>query len=95
MKPLLPRINSYLVPIQFPLSQPLVLQPSVKVPLSMAQGASLNSSETFQSNKRVRIAPKVGFFGSCFPRGFFVWSFLSRVGFFGVFLFAGLGFFFL
>ncbi|XP_009894959.2 forkhead box protein M1 [Dryobates pubescens] len=58
MKPLLPRINSYLVPIQFPLSQPLVLQPSVKVPLSMAQGASLSGSETFRSNKRVRIAPK-------------------------------------
>ncbi|NXP49646.1 FOXM1 protein, partial [Heliornis fulica] len=59
MKPLLPRINSYLVPIQFPLSQPLVLQPSMKVPLSTAQGASLNSSETLRSNKRVRIAPKV------------------------------------
>ncbi|NWX33837.1 FOXM1 protein, partial [Notiomystis cincta] len=59
MKPLLPRVNSYLVPIQFPLSQPLVLQPSMKVPLSMAQGASLNSSETLQSNKRVHIAPKV------------------------------------
>ncbi|XP_013811713.1 forkhead box protein M1 isoform X3 [Apteryx mantelli] len=59
MKPLLPRINSYLVPIQFPLSQPLVLQPSMKVPLSMAQGTSLNSSETVRSNKRVRIAPKM------------------------------------
>ncbi|NXX65557.1 FOXM1 protein, partial [Spizella passerina] len=59
MKPLLPRVNSYLVPIQFPLSQPLVLQPSVKVPLSMAQGASLNSSETLQSNKRVCIIPKM------------------------------------
>ncbi|KAJ7424977.1 forkhead box M1 [Willisornis vidua] len=59
MKPLLPRVNSYLVPIQFPLSQPLVLQPSMKVPLSMAQGASLSSSETLQSNKRVRIAPKL------------------------------------
>ncbi|NXT58164.1 FOXM1 protein, partial [Pluvianellus socialis] len=59
MKPLLPRINSYLVPIQFPLSQPLVLQPSMKVPLSMAQGASLNSSEAVRSNKRVRIAPKL------------------------------------
>ncbi|NXG22698.1 FOXM1 protein, partial [Grallaria varia] len=59
MKPLLPRVNSYLVPIQFPLSQPLVLQPSMKVPLSMSQGASLNSSETLQSNKRVRIAPKM------------------------------------
>ncbi|XP_021249598.1 forkhead box protein M1 isoform X2 [Numida meleagris] len=59
MKPLLPRINSYLVPIQFPVSQPLVLQPSLKVPLSTAQGASHNSSETFRSNKRVRIAPKM------------------------------------
>ncbi|NXU46280.1 FOXM1 protein, partial [Drymodes brunneopygia] len=59
MKPLLPRVNSYLVPIQFPLSQPLVLQPSMKVPLSMAQGASHSSSETLQSNKRVRIAPKM------------------------------------
>ncbi|NXM69101.1 FOXM1 protein, partial [Serilophus lunatus] len=59
MKPLLPRVNSYLVPIQFPLSQPLVLQPSMKIPLSVAQGASLNSSETLQSNKRVRIAPKM------------------------------------
>ncbi|NXY77623.1 FOXM1 protein, partial [Glareola pratincola] len=59
MKPLLPRISSYLVPIQFPLSQPLVLQPSMKVPLSMAQGAPFNSSETFRSNKRVRIAPKM------------------------------------
>ncbi|XP_064265947.1 forkhead box protein M1 isoform X1 [Passer domesticus] len=59
MKPLLPRVNSYLVPIQFPLSQPLVLQPSVKVPLSMAQGASLNSLETSQSNKCVCIAPKM------------------------------------
>lgn len=60
MKPLLPRVNSYLVPIQFPVSQPLVLQSSVKVPLSVAQGASLNSSETGRSSKRVRIAPKVG-----------------------------------
>ncbi|XP_005061544.1 PREDICTED: forkhead box protein M1 isoform X2 [Ficedula albicollis] len=59
MKPLLPRVNSYLVPIQFPLSQPLVLQPSMKIPLSMAQGTSLNSSETLQSNKRVRIATKM------------------------------------
>ncbi|XP_031363787.2 forkhead box protein M1 [Lonchura striata] len=59
MKPLLPRVNSYLVPIQFPLSQPLVLQPSMKVPLSTAQGASFNSTETLQSNKRVCIAPKM------------------------------------
>ncbi|NXG55569.1 FOXM1 protein, partial [Hemiprocne comata] len=62
MKPLLPRINSYLVPIQFPLSQPLVLQPSMKVPLSMTPGASLNNSETYRSSKRVRIAPKMSLF---------------------------------
>ncbi|NXX88288.1 FOXM1 protein, partial [Centropus bengalensis] len=58
MKPLLPRINSYLVPIQFPLSQPLVLQPSMKVLLSTAHGASLSNSDALRSNKRVRIAPK-------------------------------------
>ncbi|XP_008948361.1 PREDICTED: forkhead box protein M1, partial [Merops nubicus] len=59
MKRLLPRINSYLVPIQFPLGQPLLLQPSVKVPVSVAQGAPLSSSETFRSSKRVHIAPKM------------------------------------
>uniref|UniRef100_A0A8C3TMM8 Forkhead box protein M1 n=1 Tax=Catharus ustulatus TaxID=91951 RepID=A0A8C3TMM8_CATUS len=70
MKPLLPRVNSYLVPIQFPLSQPLVLQPSVKIPLSMAQGASLNSSETLQSNKHMHIATKMSLSAeesSCLP----------------------------
>ncbi|XP_067387037.1 forkhead box protein M1 isoform X2 [Emydura macquarii macquarii] len=59
MKPLLPRVNSYLVPIQFPMSQSLVLQSSLKMPQPMAQGASLSSSETIRSSKRVRIAPKV------------------------------------
>nr|XP_044995611.1 forkhead box protein M1 isoform X2 [Jaculus jaculus] len=57
MKPLLPRVSSYLVPIQFPVSQSLVLQPSVKVPLPLA--ASLMSSELVRHSKRVRIAPKV------------------------------------
>ncbi|XP_036614490.1 forkhead box protein M1 [Trichosurus vulpecula] len=57
MKPLLPRVNSYLVPIQFPVNQSLVLQPSVKVPLPLA--ASLMSSELVRHSKRVRIAPKV------------------------------------
>ncbi|KAM5263833.1 forkhead box protein M1 isoform 15-T15 [Ctenodactylus gundi] len=57
MKPLLPRVSSYLVPIQFPVSQPLVLQPPVKVPLPLA--ASLMSSELARRSKRVRIAPKV------------------------------------
>uniref|UniRef100_A0A8C9BZJ2 Forkhead box M1 n=1 Tax=Phocoena sinus TaxID=42100 RepID=A0A8C9BZJ2_PHOSS len=46
MKPLLPRVSSYLVPIQFPVNQSLVLQPSV-------------SSELARHSKRVRIAPKV------------------------------------
>ncbi|CAM4477847.1 unnamed protein product [Lepidochelys kempii] len=59
MKPLLPRISSYLVPIQFPVSQPLILQSSLKVPQPMAQGASLSGSESIRSSKRVRIAPKV------------------------------------
>lgn len=57
MKPLLPRVSSYLVPIRFPVNQPLVLQPSVKVPLPLA--ASLMSSELARHSKRVRIAPKV------------------------------------
>lgn len=57
MKPLLPRVSSYLVPIQFPVNQALVLQPSVKVPLPLA--ASLMSSELARHSKRVRIAPKV------------------------------------
>ncbi|XP_043370407.1 forkhead box protein M1 isoform X2 [Dermochelys coriacea] len=59
MKPLLPRVSSYLVPIQFPVSQPLILQSSLKVPQPMAQGASLSGSESIRSSKRVRIAPKV------------------------------------
>uniref|UniRef100_A0A8C0GVP9 Forkhead box protein M1 n=1 Tax=Chelonoidis abingdonii TaxID=106734 RepID=A0A8C0GVP9_CHEAB len=59
MKPLLPRVSSYLVPIQFPVSQPLILQSSLKVPQAMAQGASLSGSEVIRSSKRVRIAPKV------------------------------------
>ncbi|MBZ3889731.1 Forkhead box protein M1 [Sciurus carolinensis] len=57
MKPLLPRVSSYLVPIQFPVNQSLVLQPSVKVPLPLA--ASLMSSELARHSKRVRIAPKL------------------------------------
>ncbi|XP_075756391.1 forkhead box protein M1 isoform X2 [Pelodiscus sinensis] len=59
MKPLLPRVSSYLVPIQFPVSQSLILQSSLKVPQPMAQGASLSGSEAIRSSKRVRIAPKV------------------------------------
>jgi len=59
MKPLLPRVSSYLVPIQFPANPSLVLQPSVKVPLPLA--ASL--SELARHSKRVRIAPKVSALG--------------------------------
>uniref|UniRef100_A0A4W2BZA0 Forkhead box protein M1 n=1 Tax=Bos indicus x Bos taurus TaxID=30522 RepID=A0A4W2BZA0_BOBOX len=55
MKPLLLRVSSYLVPIQFPANPSLVLQPSVKVPLPLV--ASL--SELARHSKRVCIAPKV------------------------------------
>uniref|UniRef100_A0A8C9DMP5 Forkhead box protein M1 n=1 Tax=Prolemur simus TaxID=1328070 RepID=A0A8C9DMP5_PROSS len=66
MKPLLPRVSSYLVPIQFPVNQSLVLQPSVKVPLPLA--ASLMSSELARHSKRVRIAPKVSVLGFSLKR---------------------------
>ncbi|EPQ17371.1 Forkhead box protein M1 [Myotis brandtii] len=66
MKPLLPRVSSDLVPIQFPANQPLVLQPSVKVPLPLA--ASLMSSELARHSKRVRIAPKLPGFQSWLRR---------------------------
>uniref|UniRef100_A0A670JWF7 Forkhead box protein M1 n=1 Tax=Podarcis muralis TaxID=64176 RepID=A0A670JWF7_PODMU len=62
MKPLLPRVNSYLVPIHFPLSQSVILQPSSKMPLPASQGAS----ETMQSSKPVCIAPKVRLYISGF-----------------------------
>nr|XP_056711876.1 forkhead box protein M1 [Euleptes europaea] len=55
MKLLLPRVNSYLVPIQFPLSQSLVLQPSAKISLPVSRSVS----EPAQSSKGMRIAPKV------------------------------------
>ncbi|XP_078250240.1 forkhead box protein M1 isoform X2 [Pogona vitticeps] len=54
MKPLLPRVSSYLIPIQFPVSQSLLLQPSSKVSPPTAQGASEK-----KSSKQVLIAPKV------------------------------------
>ncbi|XP_028910212.1 forkhead box protein M1 isoform X1 [Ornithorhynchus anatinus] len=72
MKPLLPRVNSYLVPIQFPVSQSVVnpsvvnpsvvspsvmLQPSVKVPLSLEPG--LVGPDLTRHSKQVHIAPKV------------------------------------
>ncbi|XP_062860652.1 forkhead box protein M1 isoform X2 [Trichomycterus rosablanca] len=55
MKPLLPRTDSYLVPIQLPLTQSLILPSTPAFPLSTPQHSSSSSS----GSKRVRIAPKV------------------------------------
>lgn len=60
MKPLLPRTDSYLVPIQLPLGQSLFLPSSS--PVSLATPSHTQSSSTPSSSsasKRVRIAPKV------------------------------------
>ncbi|KAG1952811.1 forkhead box protein M1 [Pimephales promelas] len=60
MKPLLPRTDSYLVPIQLPLGQSLFLPSSSPVSLATpphTQIASIPSSSS--ASKRVRIAPKV------------------------------------
>uniref|UniRef100_A0A4W5KG27 Forkhead box protein M1 n=1 Tax=Hucho hucho TaxID=62062 RepID=A0A4W5KG27_9TELE len=55
MKPLLPRADSYLVPIQLPFTQSLFLSSSSQLPLSAPQQKSSSSG----GGKRVRIAPKV------------------------------------
>ncbi|XP_045064787.1 forkhead box protein M1-like isoform X2 [Coregonus clupeaformis] len=55
MKPLLPRADSYLVPIQLPFTQSLFLSSSTQLPLSAPQQKSSSSG----GGKRVRIAPKV------------------------------------
>ncbi|OCT86256.1 hypothetical protein XELAEV_18019948mg [Xenopus laevis] len=52
MKPLLPRVNSYLIPVHFPVAQPVLL-PALE---PYAFGAE--SSDGQQSSKRVKIAPK-------------------------------------
>lgn len=60
IKPLLPRTDSYLVPIQLPLTQSLLL-PSTS-PVSLSTPLHPQSSSTPSSSggcKRVRIAPKV------------------------------------
>ncbi|XP_072915457.1 forkhead box protein M1 [Hemitrygon akajei] len=61
MKPLLPRTDSYLVPIQLPVTSPLILQSSTQITLPGTQGhpSSTTSSELARKRKRVRIAPKV------------------------------------
>ncbi|XP_055506059.1 forkhead box protein M1 isoform X2 [Leucoraja erinacea] len=64
MKPLLPRTDSYLVPIQLPVTTaPLILQPSPHLSLPTITGHPSTSTSTGQDlprkHKRVRIAPKV------------------------------------
>ncbi|XP_067906793.1 forkhead box protein M1 isoform X2 [Heterodontus francisci] len=62
MKPLLPRSDSYLVPIQLPVTSSLILQPSSHIALPTMQGhpsSNTSSSELARKRKRVRIAPKV------------------------------------
>ncbi|KAM4748728.1 forkhead box protein M1 [Rhinophrynus dorsalis] len=53
MKPLLPRVNSYLIPVQFPVTQPVLL------PALETFTADPGPSDGPQSVKRVKIAPKV------------------------------------
>lgn len=57
MKPLLPRTDSYLVPIQLPLGQSLFLPSSS--PVSLSTPPQSQNSSAPSSSKRVRIAPKV------------------------------------
>ncbi|XP_078077307.1 forkhead box protein M1 isoform X2 [Mustelus asterias] len=62
MKPLLPRTDSYLVPIQLPVTSSLILQPSPHITMPTIQGhpsSATSSSELARKRKRVRIAPKV------------------------------------
>ncbi|XP_071988191.1 forkhead box protein M1 isoform X2 [Engystomops pustulosus] len=53
MKPLLPRIDSYLIPVQFPVGQPLIFSPLE--PFRPDPGAP----DGLRCSKRVKIAPKV------------------------------------
>lgn len=67
MKPLLPRTDSYMLPFQLPVVSPLFLpSPSSQLPPSTSS-SSFNTSSQKQSAsrvaKRVRIAPKVTFWG--------------------------------
>ncbi|XP_072528801.1 forkhead box protein M1 [Salminus brasiliensis] len=60
MKPLLPRTDSYLVPIQLPLASSLFLPSSAPFPFSTTQDSSVSSTpSSIGGGKRVRIAPKV------------------------------------
>ncbi|KAM3927065.1 forkhead box protein M1 [Leptodactylus fuscus] len=53
MKPLLPRVDSYLIPVQFPVTQPLIFSPME------AFNPNLGTCEGPRNSKRVKIAPKV------------------------------------
>ncbi|MGH0152028.1 UNVERIFIED_CONTAM: hypothetical protein FKN15_021838 [Acipenser sinensis] len=57
MKPLLPRTDSYLVPIQLPLTPPLILPSASRLPL-LATQRKCTASNLGWTNKRVCIAPK-------------------------------------
>ncbi|XP_069759757.1 forkhead box protein M1 isoform X2 [Narcine bancroftii] len=60
MKPLLPRTDSYLVPIQLPVTSPLIVQPSHHLTLPAVQRQmSAASSGLIRKRRRVRIAPKI------------------------------------
>ncbi|XP_016390885.1 forkhead box protein M1-like isoform X1 [Sinocyclocheilus rhinocerous] len=60
MKPLLPRTDSYLVPIQLPLGQSLFLPSSSPATLATPPHAPSSSTPSSSgASKRVRIAPKV------------------------------------
>uniref|UniRef100_A0A3Q2Q093 Forkhead box protein M1 n=1 Tax=Fundulus heteroclitus TaxID=8078 RepID=A0A3Q2Q093_FUNHE len=56
MKPLLPRTDSYLVPIQLPIASPAYLPP---LAASYGPAASKHKQNVSRATKRVRIAPKV------------------------------------
>ncbi|XP_063303808.1 forkhead box protein M1 [Pelobates fuscus] len=53
MKPLLPRVSSYLIPVHFPVTQPILL------PALESVCVDLGPSEAPRSSKRVKIAPKI------------------------------------
>nr|AUR44904.1 foxm1 [Andrias davidianus] len=58
MKLLLPRVSSYLVPVQFLLNQPFLQQPPGKTPLSPAPVCSASTADWTKSNERVQITSK-------------------------------------
>lgn len=57
MKLLLPRVNSYFVPVHFPLTQQFLQQPSGKMPLSPSPSSSVSNAD-LTKNKHVQIVPK-------------------------------------